>query len=396
MKRLLVLSIGAAVAAIGIHSTANADNTVTIAAASPSGLYYAAGDAICRAMSADFQRSKTGCAVTTSRGSAANVLKLDAKELQFGIVQSDVQFHAVEGRDVFAFVGAAQDLRSVLSLHAEAFTVLVRAEATYSGIDDLRGKRLNLGLLGAGTRDTAEDLLDALGWSAADRANITSFEPEQNGMALCGGKVDAVSYLVGHPSANIQMVSKACPTRLLSLQPASIEKLIQNKPYYATVSIPGGLYSGNPNPTLTFGVTATLVTLRQVPDDRVFALVQSVFENFEDLRKASPAFSTLDTAQMIRTGLTAPLHSGAVKYYRQKGWMNAKDEANGQATARTGSSPPKSLQLDENKIPETIVIKPAKIPIAPTPELGTDAKAPSPVPAPVRTKEKWERDVSPF
>jgi hypothetical protein len=384
-----------AIAALTIpHAAAYAQTKITIATGSSSGLYYAAGDAICRAVSADYQKTKTGCAVVATRGSAANVLELNATRLPFAIVQSDVQFHAVQGRDVFAFVGAAQDIRSAFSIHIEALTILVRADSTFSNIEELRGKRLNLGPLGTGTRETGEDLLKSLGWSAADRSNIASFEPDQNADALCSGKVDAVGYLVGHPAENIHGVTAACPARMISLDRAAIEKLAQTAPAYAMVAIPGGLYAGNPNPTVTLGVAATVVTLASVPEQTVYALVKSSFEHLDALRSASPAFSSLDSAQMIRIGMTAPFHPGAIKYFREKGWMNTKEDLGAEAAGAKSAGPP-SLKLKNVENTNPIVANPEKGLAPPADNLEPKVRPPSvdPVQPP---RNRWEPDTSRF
>ena len=395
MKWFHSILIGAMAGATALSSSAWAEGAVAIATASSAGLYYAAGDAICRAVSSDFQKKKIGCSVVASLGSTANILKLDAANLQFGIVQSDVQFHALEGRDVFAFVGAAQEIRSVLSLHTEAFTVLVRADSAFLGIDDLRGKRFNLGPLGTGTLETGDDLLNALGWSATDRSGISNFALDQNGKNLCDGKVDAVAFLAGHPSASIQQVSKTCPTRLISLKPEVIEKLIKDKPYYAAVDIAGSLYPGNPAPTHTLGVKATLVTLAKVPDELVFALVSSVFEHLDALKKSSPAFSELEADQMVWSGLTAPLHSGALKYYQQMGWISPNGDAKAQASAGGGAIPP-SLHLNNIKAPDPMELKPSTHAAAPVKDKKFDSGVVKPKTAPARTKEKWESEPNPF
>ena len=68
-------------------------------------------------------------------------------------------------------------------------------------------------------------------------------------------------------------------------------------------------------------VLATLVTSAKVPEETVYQLVKSTFENFEDFKALHPAFANLDPAKMIKDGLSAPLHPGAEKYYKEKGWL---------------------------------------------------------------------------
>ena len=101
----------------------------------------------------------------------------------------------------------------------------------------------------------------------------------------------------------------------------TIDKLVKDNPYFAKVTIPGGMYANNPNPTQTYGVLATLVTSAKVPDDTVYALVKATFDNFDEFKKLHPAFANLDPAKMVSDGNSAPLHPGAAKYYKEKGWL---------------------------------------------------------------------------
>jgi uncharacterized protein len=371
-----------------------ADDGITIGTGSPSGLYYAAGSAICHAL--EKQATGVACQVAASRGSATNVLTLDLKKLQFGIVQSDVQFQAIQGRDVFALVGATEELRSVLSLHAEAFTVVIRADSSITQFNQLRGRRFNLGPFGTGTLNTGEDLLDALGWSQADRAGISNFEPGKNKGALCGGETDAVAYLIGHPSGSVEEVIKACPVRFLSLDPAPIMGLVKNKPYYAAVTIVGNIYPSNQERVATLGVMATLVTLASVPDDLVYSLVRSVFENLEEVRKASPAFAALQPEEMIRRGLTAPLHPAALKYYREKGWLDPNDPGVVSRGA-PGSGPTNNPTLRLNGVEKgSTQVAPATLDL-PAPAAKEEfEQLPPQLPVPKRTQERWETTPPPF
>ncbi len=100
-----------------------------------------------------------------------------------------------------------------------------------------------------------------------------------------------------------------------------IDKLIADYPYFAPATIPGGMYANNPEPTKTFGVVASIVSSAKVPADTVYLLVKSVFENFEDFKKLHPALANLQPQDMVKNGLSAPLHDGAIRYYKEKGWM---------------------------------------------------------------------------
>jgi TRAP transporter TAXI family solute receptor len=294
---------------------------VTIGTGGVTGVYYAAGGSICRLMNKDRDRTGIRCSVESTGGSVANINTIRGGDLDFGVAQSDWQFHAAKGTAVFEKDGAFSELRAVFSIHPEPFTVLARKEANVKTFADLKGKRVNIGNPGSGTRASMDVLLGAMGWTVADFGLAAELKADEHGAALCDNKIDAFYYGVGHPSANIQDPITTCGAKLVSLTGPAVDKLVAEAPYYAKVDIPGGLYSGNPDPTPTYGVLATFVTSTKVPDAVVYELVKAVFDNFDEFKKLHPAFANLDPQRMIKDGLSAPLHPGAVKYYKEKGWM---------------------------------------------------------------------------
>ena len=293
---------------------------VTIGTGGVTGVYYAVGGAICRLMNKN--RAETGlrCSVESTGGSVFNVNAIKAGELDFGLAQSDVQFNAAKGEGQFK--GSADpDLRAIFSVHPEPFTVLARPDAGVKQFADFKGKRFNIGNPGSGTLLSMEELLKQLGWTKADFALAAELKADEQGTALCDNKIDGFFYGVGHPSAAIQDPTIACGAKLISLTGPAVDALVKGHPYYAKATIPGGMYANNPNPTETYGVLATVVTSAKVSDDTVYALVKAVFDNFDEFKKLHPAFAILDPKAMITNGLSAPLHPGAVKFYKEKGWM---------------------------------------------------------------------------
>ncbi|MDP2416530.1 MAG: TAXI family TRAP transporter solute-binding subunit, partial [Hydrogenophaga sp.] len=217
--------------------------------------------------------------------------------------------------------GKHTDLRSVFSIHPEPFTVLSRKEANITKFDDLKGKRFNVGNPGSGTRAAMDEFLASSGGKISDFGLAAELKADEHGAALCDNKIDGFFYGVGHPSANIQDPITTCGARLVPMTGPAVDKLVAANSYYAKVNIPGGLYAGHPNPTPTYGVLASFVTSAKVSDAAVYELVKAVFENFDEFKKLHPAFVGLDPKNMIKDGLSAPLHPGALKYYKEKGWM---------------------------------------------------------------------------
>jgi TRAP transporter TAXI family solute receptor len=316
--KILMLA-GAALFAAG--PAAAQQKFVTIGTGGVTGVYYAVGGAICRLMNKD--RAKTGirCSVESTGGSAFNINTIQGGELDFGMAQSDVHYNAIKGEGQYKDK-VFGELRSVYSVHPEPFTVLARKEANVTKFEDFKGKRFNVGNPGSGTRVSMEQLIGAMGWKLSDFSLASELKADEHGPALCDNKIDGFYYGVGHPSANIQDPTTTCGAKLVPLTGAAVDKLVKENSYFARATIPGGMYAGNPNPTETYGVMATLVTSAKVSDDVVYNLVKATFDNFEEFKKLHPAFANLDPAKMVKDGLSAPLHPGAAKFYKEKGWIN--------------------------------------------------------------------------
>ena len=321
ISHLLGCSLAALIGAGTLPALAQ-QQFVTIGTGGVTGVYYAAGGAICRLLNKDRATHGLRCSVESTGGSAYNANAIASRELDFGVAQSDVQFNAFKGEGAFKDSGANDKLRTVFSLHPEPFTVLAHPNAGVTTFEDFKGKRFNVGNPGSGTRASTEVLLAAMGWSLGDFSLASELKADEHGPALCDGKIDGFLYGVGHPSANIQDPTTTCGAKLVPLTGAAVDKLLEQHPYYAKVTIPGGMYNANPDDVQTYGVLATLMTSADVPEEHVYQLVRAVFENFDEFKELHPAFANLDPAAMIANGVSAPLHPGAEKYYREKGWLN--------------------------------------------------------------------------
>ena len=304
----------------GSEPAAAQQRFITIGTGGVTGVYYAAGGAICRLVNKDRKSHGIRCSVESTGGSVFNINTIKAGELDMGVAQSDVHFNAAKGLNQFKD-GAFSELRAVFSLHPEPFTVVARKEMDAKGFADFKGKRFNVGNPGSGTRASMEELLGAMGTNLGYFGLASELKADEHGPALCDGKIDGFFYAVGHPSANIQDPTTTCGAKLVSLTGPAIEKLVKDKPYYAYATIPGGLYPANPQETKTYGVLATFVSSSKVPAATIYAVVKAVFDNFDEFKKLHPALAVLKPEAMIKDGLSAPLHDGAARYYKEKGWL---------------------------------------------------------------------------
>ena len=321
-KTRLGFAIAAALT-LGMAGAANAqDQTfITIGTGGVTGVYYPTGGAICRLVNKDRKEHGIRCSVESTGGSVYNARTIRQGELDFGVIQSDVQVASINGTGAFADDGPYGDLRSLFSVHPEPMHVMARADAGISDIDGLKGKKVNIANPGSGTRVLAETLMAYNGIEVGDFALAAELKSSEQAAALCDGKIDATIWAAGLPNGSSQEATSTCDVKIVPLTGAGIDKLLSENTAYASATIPGGMYPGNPDDIPSWGPKATFVTSAQTSEDVVYAVVKGVFDNFDDFKKLHPAFSRLVESEMIKDGLTADLHPGAVKYYKERGWM---------------------------------------------------------------------------
>jgi TRAP transporter TAXI family solute receptor len=259
--------------------------------------------------------------VEATGGSIYNLNAIRTGELDLGVVQSDWQYHSYNGSSTFADQGPDKELRAVFSVHPEPFTVVARKDAGIKTFADLKGKRVNIGNPGSGQRGTMEELMKALGWTKDDFKLASELKPDEHSKALCDNKIDAFVYTVGHPTGNIQEAAASCDVVLVDVSGPEVDKLVKENSYYRYATIPAGMYMGTDTDTNTFGVGATFVSSAKVPEDVIYHVVKAIFENFDEFKKLHPAFGILNKEEMVKDGLSAPLHDGALKYYKEAGLL---------------------------------------------------------------------------
>ena len=314
------LAVTALALSIGVPVWAE-QKFVTIGTGGVTGVYYPTGGAICRLVNKNRNKHGIRCSTESTGGSVFNLNTIRAGDLDMGVAQSDWQYHAYHGSSKFKDKGANRELRAIFSVHPEPFTVVARADSGIRNFGDLKGKRVNVGNPGSGQRGTMEVLMEASGWKMSDFALASELKSSEQSMALCDNKIDAMVFTVGHPSGSITEATTSCDSVLVNVTGSAVDKLVAENDFYRTATIPGGMYNGNPNDIKTFGVGATFVTSTRTPANVIYQVVKAVFENFDTFRKYHPAFRILDKRQMIKDGLSAPLHAGAVKYYKEAGLM---------------------------------------------------------------------------
>ncbi|MCF6245956.1 MAG: TAXI family TRAP transporter solute-binding subunit [Desulfobacula sp.] len=311
----MVLFLGA-----GVTETQAKTTFVTIGTGGITGVYYPTGGAIAKIVNKKKKEYGIRCTVESTGGSVFNINAIMAGDLDFGVAQSDRQYQATKGLADWKDKGPQTDLRAVFSIHAETIDLIAAVDANINSLADLKGKRVNIGNIGSGQRQNAIDALEANGINWKTDFHAESLKAAEAPGLIQDGRIDAAFYTVGHPSGYYKEATSG--VRKVKFIPiVGIDGLLAKYPYYAKAATLMKNYPGAANTESavpTFGVKATFVTSAKVSDSVVYAITKEVFDNFEAFTKLHPAYAGLTKKAML-TGLSAPIHPGAMKYYKEAG-----------------------------------------------------------------------------
>jgi uncharacterized protein len=298
-----------------LPATAQDTRLVRMATGSPAGVYFPVGISLCRLVNEERPAHGVRCSAIRTEGSVANLALLEDGSVEFAIVQSDTQADAYEGTDGSAF----DDLRSVMSLYPEPLTIAVGPDTGIADLAGLAGKRISVGPEGSGQRAIWDTIAAVFDWTPDSFAAFEELPAADQAQALCDGRIDAFVTAIGHPALTVLEAALSCGATLVPASGPQVDRILNENPSYFPATIPGDLYSNNPEPVATFGVGATVVTRADVPDEIVRLLVSSALADIGRLRGLDPALREIDPADMAEKGLTAPLHPGARAAYAAKG-----------------------------------------------------------------------------
>lgn len=312
-----VLTGAMTAALVSFAPNAIADTFVTVGTGGVTGVYYPAGGAVCRLVNA--RRSEHGlrCSVESTGGSVYNANALKRGEMELAIVQSDFQAYAYKGKN--GFDEPFPEMRSLFSLHGEPTQLMVRQDVGIKSFDDLKGRRVNIGNAGSGHRVMMELIMAHVGMSADDFSLTSELKSSEQAAALCDNRIDAAFWAAGVPNGSTQEAAATCAISILPLEGTWVDSFLESNTAYGRDTVTGGIYPGTEKDVPTFGARATVVTRADIDEDAVYQIVKSVFDSLDEFKQLHPALASLDPENMATGALTAPLHPGAARYYREKG-----------------------------------------------------------------------------
>ena len=321
-RAIAVLGRVATLAVVGLACAPVAGRPdVVIGTASPTGIYYPLGGSICRLFNLDISRHGLRCSEEPSSGSVASLESLRRGRLDIGIVPSDVLADAVAGQGPFASRGPTAELRILFAGPDEMLTVVARKELGIRTVTELRGTRINIGDPGSRQRAGMDRVMAILGLRRSDFADVRELSAADQHRAFCVRALDVIVYSVGHPDGLIHDVTRTCHGRLVDVSGPAIDRMLSVYREYEPAVIPGGTYPDNPADVRTLGVRAVVVASPRVSNTMAYEITRAVFENFDAFRRLHPAFEALSVADMVDVSGRAPVHAGALRYYRERGWV---------------------------------------------------------------------------
>lgn len=297
---------------------------IAIAAGERGGAYYQFGRSICRLVGRKAPGLTCSLAPMT-RGDApddslANMVNVSNNAADFGLARSDWHYFAVTGTGPAKYLDdRLEGIRSLFSIHIQPITLIARRDANIKSLDDLKGKRVNIGRAYSDDRRSVELVMGAKKWTRKDFLLVDELSQADQRLAFCHNRVQAMFYMGSHPNDDISQTVRLCGATLVNVSGPAIDEIVAAKPYLAHTTIAPGTYAGISEPIRTFGSTVTVVSSVDVSEDLVYAFVKTVFDNLPALKKSHSAFRNLNPANMVKNGLTAPYHAGAMRYYREKG-----------------------------------------------------------------------------
>ena len=318
-RGLLACAGAGALAASAPPAAGQEDRRIRIGTASLLGVYFPIGSAICRRLAEARGTDGRHCTELATAGSVYNLQSLRRGGMELAVAQSDVAFQAASGTGAFAGEGPDRELRAVLRVLTEPFTVVSRGLFAPTSFAALRGRRVGIGLPGSGQFATFKTVLAAAGWSERDLVAVTDYDTDQQSFALCDGLIDAFVLVAAGPSPAVGEAVARCEARLVPIEDELIEAVVRGRPYYRRMTIPAGAYPDNPEPIPTFGTEALLLAAAATPVGIVQDVVAAVLGDVARFRRLHLAFAAVTAESLVPDLDFLPLHEGARRWFQQAG-----------------------------------------------------------------------------
>jgi TRAP transporter TAXI family solute receptor len=292
--------------------------SITIGTGGVSGTYFPTGGSICRLTNKYKNITGLKCLIESTDGSIHNIEELNKKSIELGIAQSDIVYQAYNGLEEYKDKKVSK-LRTIMAIYPELLTLVTRKDTKITHLSDLKNKVVSIGNKGSGSEASVKILMhESPSINLSDLAKVKYLKSNAVRTALESGEIDAYFFMVGHPTFDIKKISHTTDIVIVPLMGNDIDKLVKKYPYYAKAPIKANTYKKIDKDIHTYGVKALLITTDDISEKIVYSITKSVVENFERFKKLHPAYTNI-TKESLLDGLSAPLHNGAKRYYKEVG-----------------------------------------------------------------------------
>jgi TRAP transporter TAXI family solute receptor len=299
----------------------------TIGSGPSNKINFVLGNAICKMMGklsseehGTGNNSKSYRCTSPSTGSASfNLDQVQEENFQFSFVRSD-KINSIVTDQTSETIKPFKEIRSVFSTSPYIFQIVTNKKSAIKDWKSLKGKKVHIGKEDSVERKIFELLMDANKINKRFFGAALEDDSVFKADTFCKNKLDAVGLVSTVPNLEIEKAVTKCGASVLDLKDSNLDYIIKNNSYFSLIEISKDTYK-NKEQIKSVSFVDNLITHSNVPEDTVYHLVKAVFENFSDFQKEHEAFAKLSIQQMIKQGIAAPLHPGAIKYYKEKGWM---------------------------------------------------------------------------
>ena len=324
MKKLIAIVALVALALTPLMAQGGTDSgsgTLRFGTGGDQGTYYGFGNVLAQRISSE---TDTSVVAVVSAGSQDNIEMMDMNSYQLGFVQTDVMSYAYNGTNLFAETGAISDFSTVAALYMEQVQI-VTLDPNIKTVADLKGKTVSIGSSGSGVYYNALDILGAYGITESDiKPTYQSFGDSVD--ALQDGKIDAAFIVAGAPTPAITEIATSNDVTLVPIDGEIADSILADCPYYTTLTIPAGTYPGQDEDVETITIKATLIVSADADEDTVYNITKAIYDNADSIAAEHSKGAEL-TIENATSGMTAPFHSGAAKYFEEQGVADLREIA---------------------------------------------------------------------
>ncbi len=327
MKKVLVLILVAMMVLSGCATETNENKageegsgketvTINIPTASTTGALYPLGSSIANLWSKDLDYVKASA--QASNGGIDNLNLLQSGEAQVSMAVTSVMYQSYKGEATFE--GRPNEkLRVISGLYYNPNQVVARKESNINSLGDIAEKNFASGAPGSTTEVETKLHLAEAGIDYPDGLKV-QFVGFTEAIDLMRNKqLDGAWIMAGLPTAAVTEITTTADGKLVPIEDDVIAKLQKKYPWYAKYTIPAGTYEGQEQDVPTTAIKMAMFTSEDIPEDVVYDLTKSFWENIDTLKQSNNALKNVKIEDAVTDLAGLPLHEGAIKYYKEVG-----------------------------------------------------------------------------